>query len=131
MLFMQQGVITPQGVEPNELHSRQQIAQVSPIVVTDTPDGIKPRILPDAQPLIIQEKFIPDGIDVTDARLQLPISPDAASKSPNFRRRHSVSGARSFARPEYLPRLAALEIGTIEERKSIFLEKSIFLDKEQ
>jgi hypothetical protein len=140
MLHFNQGLVTPEGMTPNEILLKKQIAVMkpfpnSPIIDVTNPYIIEPRFVLDAQESKPLEemglKLIPDGIEVVDTPLPALISPISISKSPNFRRRHSVSGTRPFSRQEYVPKFGPPSgIDSIEERKSVFLDKSIFLDKE-
>lgn len=118
-LLFNQELQTPQELVPD----------INPIIVTDAL-GISLNAKQFIPVLNNQEKMITNGIEYDDKKIQLPlpISPISTDKSPQFRRRHSVSGANSFTRPEYKFLLASPNIGTIEERRSIFLEKSIVLD---
>jgi hypothetical protein len=126
-----------EGMIPNEILLRNQIASIKPLSNIGSIGVMKPKVLPDAQETIPMEEIgknliISNAIEVEEPPLLQYAIPDTMSKSPNFRRRHSVSGTRSFSRPEYMSKLGAPGFGieSIEERKSIFLDKSIFMDKE-
>jgi hypothetical protein len=134
MLHLNRGLVTPEGMAPKEIILMKQVTVMepspnSPIIDVTNPQKIELRLVPDAH--AIGKKLIPDGIEVVDTPLPALISPISMSKSPNLGRRHSVSGTRSFSRPEYVPKFGApFGIDSIEERKSVFLDKSIFLEKE-
>ena len=84
----------------------------------------------------ITEEYKPFGIEVVDAPIT-PITPisnldivenPAIQLRPQFRRRHSVSDPRSFARKDLGLLFPSPMADTIEERRSMLLDKSTVLE---
>ena len=109
---------------------------INPQIDTNSSQFLKENMIPNANeyiPLTPNPGIMINIVEAVDTMALSPkigVSAAINGKSPQFRRRHSVSGAHSFNRPEHMPLLPIPMVGTIEERRSIFLDKSTFLDKE-